>query len=367
MPAWRVRPISKRSGRASSPAASAEAGTCRRSPPRPARRPSSPGPPRADRPAARRPGDAVHRRLRRRPGAAQASAGRVRARDGPGDRGLRWLLMAWPAAHEVWDDESWDQLTTRAVTLARDAGALTVLPVFLLYRAAVHIYAGEFAAASVLNAEADAIVEATGNTRWQGTVAAARRLARPGRPGAEDGRRQHPSRHRAGRGQGDLHGRVLEGGPLQRSRPLSTTRSPPPSGPASTRTSACSAGRSPSSSRRPSEADGSMSPPPRWAGSKHGRAPRARTGRSASKPGRARSLERRRRCRRPLPRGDRAARPHPHRRASRPRPAPVRRVAASREPPRRRARAIARGARRVRSHRSGGVRRARPSRAARDR
>jgi DNA-binding CsgD family transcriptional regulator len=88
---------------------------------------------------------------------------------GPGHQGLRWMLMAWPAAHEVWDDESWDQLTVRAVSLARDAGALTVLPIFLLYRAAVHIYAGEFAAASVLSAEADAIVEATGNTRWQGT------------------------------------------------------------------------------------------------------------------------------------------------------------------------------------------------------
>jgi DNA-binding CsgD family transcriptional regulator len=92
------------------------------------------------------------------------------ARDhSPGDQGLRWLLMAWPASHEVWDDESWDRLTMRAVTLARDAGALTVLPIFLLYRAAVDIYAGEFAAAAVLSAEADAIVEATGNTRWQGT------------------------------------------------------------------------------------------------------------------------------------------------------------------------------------------------------
>jgi DNA-binding CsgD family transcriptional regulator len=88
---------------------------------------------------------------------------------GAGDHSLRWLMMAWPAAHEVWDDDSWDELTIRAVTLARDAGALMVLPIFLLYRAAVLIYAGEFATASVLIAEADAIVEATGNTRWQGT------------------------------------------------------------------------------------------------------------------------------------------------------------------------------------------------------
>jgi DNA-binding CsgD family transcriptional regulator len=87
----------------------------------------------------------------------------------PGDRGLRGLFMAWPAAHEIWDDELWDRLTTRAVSLARDSGALTLLPIFLLYRAAVHIYAGEFAAASVLTAEAEGIVEATGDTRWQGT------------------------------------------------------------------------------------------------------------------------------------------------------------------------------------------------------
>ena len=89
--------------------------------------------------------------------------------DAPGDGGLRWLFMAWPAAHETWDDAIWDQLTTRSVTLARESGALMVLPTFLLYRAAVHIYAGEFAAASVLTAEAEAIVEATGTTRWQGT------------------------------------------------------------------------------------------------------------------------------------------------------------------------------------------------------
>ena len=89
--------------------------------------------------------------------------------NGPGSRSLQRMLLAWPAAHEVWDDESWDLVTERAVSLARDAGALTVLPAFLLYRAAVEIYAGEFGAASVLTAEADAIVEATGNTRWQGT------------------------------------------------------------------------------------------------------------------------------------------------------------------------------------------------------
>ena len=74
------------------------------------------------------------------------------------------------------------ELTARAVTLARDAGALTVLPVALTYRAGVHVHAGEFAAAAALIEEADAITEATGNAPLAYTVAAARRLARARRP-----------------------------------------------------------------------------------------------------------------------------------------------------------------------------------------
>ena len=66
----------------------------------------------------------------------------------------------------------------------------------------------------------------------------------------------------------------------------------------------------------------------------------------------------------PLPRGDRAARPHPHRRPSRPRPPALRRVAAPREPARRRARAAAHRPRDVQPHGRRGVRRARPPRAA---
>jgi DNA-binding CsgD family transcriptional regulator len=63
----------------------------------------------------------------------------------------------------VWDDEMWHQLATRAVRLARDTGALSVLPVALTYRACVHVHAGEFAAAWALIEEADAITDATGN------------------------------------------------------------------------------------------------------------------------------------------------------------------------------------------------------------
>lgn len=89
-----------------------------------------------------------------------------------------------PIAPELWDYETWHELATRAVQLARDAGALNVLPIALVYRAGVHVHAGEFAAASALIEEADAITEATGNAplrytslilaAWRGEEAPAR-------------------------------------------------------------------------------------------------------------------------------------------------------------------------------------------------
>jgi DNA-binding CsgD family transcriptional regulator len=74
----------------------------------------------------------------------------------------RWLWLAWLLAVDLWDDETWHELGTRAVELARDAGALMVLPVVLEYRAAVHLHAGEFAAAAALIDESTAITAATG-------------------------------------------------------------------------------------------------------------------------------------------------------------------------------------------------------------
>ncbi len=81
---------------------------------------------------------------------------------------IRWLWTACPVAPEpmaadLWDDESWHELATHAVRIAREAGALASLPIALSYRGAVHLHAGEFAAASALIEEADAITEAVGN------------------------------------------------------------------------------------------------------------------------------------------------------------------------------------------------------------
>jgi DNA-binding CsgD family transcriptional regulator/tetratricopeptide (TPR) repeat protein len=93
---------------------------------------------------------------------------------------LRWLWLACPVAPEpvapeLWDDETWHELATRAVQLAREAGVLAVLPVALVYRAGVHVHAGQFAAAAALIEEADAITEATGNAplRYTSSVLAA--------------------------------------------------------------------------------------------------------------------------------------------------------------------------------------------------
>jgi len=88
---------------------------------------------------------------------------------------MRALWLACRVAPDVWDDELWHELATRAVRLAREAGHLLVLPIALTYRAGVHVHAGEFDAASGLIAEADAISEATGSAplRYTSLVLAA--------------------------------------------------------------------------------------------------------------------------------------------------------------------------------------------------
>jgi DNA-binding CsgD family transcriptional regulator len=76
---------------------------------------------------------------------------------------VRWLWLACSTAVRLWDDEGWDLLSTRHIQLARDAGALGVLPIALNQRAGLHLYEGEFAAAASLIEEARAINEVTGS------------------------------------------------------------------------------------------------------------------------------------------------------------------------------------------------------------
>jgi len=111
------------------------------------------------------------------------------------DDSPRWLWFVCPVtpeplAPELWDDQAWHELATRAVRLARQTGALAFLPNALTCRATVHVLAGEFDAASALIEEAYAIAEATGGTplrypsfllaAWRGQEAAALRVIEAG-------------------------------------------------------------------------------------------------------------------------------------------------------------------------------------------
>jgi DNA-binding CsgD family transcriptional regulator len=77
--------------------------------------------------------------------------------------------LACRVAPDLWDDETWYELTSRQARVARDTGALSLLPIVATYRAGVHVHAGEFAAASELIHEADVITDSTGNTPFMYT------------------------------------------------------------------------------------------------------------------------------------------------------------------------------------------------------
>ncbi|HEY2372164.1 MAG TPA: AAA family ATPase [Gaiellaceae bacterium] len=75
---------------------------------------------------------------------------------------IRWLWHATHAAHDLWDDESWEVLCTRHIDLARQVGALALLPLALSARIGLHLFAGELSIASSLVEETAAVTEATG-------------------------------------------------------------------------------------------------------------------------------------------------------------------------------------------------------------
>ncbi|WP_394552066.1 AAA family ATPase [Agromyces sp. MMS24-JH15] len=79
-----------------------------------------------------------------------------------GDFG-RWFWMRWLVAADVWDDDRWHDLASRAVHFGRETGSLVGLPLALGYRAIVHVYAGQFTEAAALVEEARAIEAATGS------------------------------------------------------------------------------------------------------------------------------------------------------------------------------------------------------------
>jgi DNA-binding CsgD family transcriptional regulator/tetratricopeptide (TPR) repeat protein len=86
-----------------------------------------------------------------------------RGQDISAEEGLSWLWLAGRAAMAVWDDETWHILASRHVKLARDAGALSELPLAIRWRILLHTHAGELAEGAALIAEAQAVADATGS------------------------------------------------------------------------------------------------------------------------------------------------------------------------------------------------------------
>ena len=80
-----------------------------------------------------------------------------------GEEELRGLAYACSVALYLWDDESWQVLSARHVALAREAGALTILPQALEMHAASLVLAGNLSGGQTLADEADAVAEAVGS------------------------------------------------------------------------------------------------------------------------------------------------------------------------------------------------------------
>ena len=322
-----ARPTSRRSGRRSSPAASAATAACREVGRGRPRRAAGAAAAARRRPAPRRPGDAVHRGLRRgRAAAAGARSSAFRGEDGSTARtscaGSGWPVVASRRA-SCGTTRRWHVLADpRGPARPRGRRAHRAARRARRTARACTCIAGEFAAAAALIEEADAITEATGNAPLAYARAAARRLARRRGRGAGADRGRHRATRRA-RGEGTGARRwpsYATARALQRPRPLRGRRSRPPSGPASTTISGSSAGRWSSWSRRPSAAASRS-----VAAAALERLERAHAGRRHRLGARhrgalARAAQRRRGRRAPLPRGDRAARPHPHRASSSPAP-----------------------------------------------
>jgi DNA-binding CsgD family transcriptional regulator len=110
----------------------------------------------------------------------------LRSQDISAEEGLSWLWLAERTAMAVWDDDTWHVLASRHLKLARDAGALSELPLALRSRILLHAHAGELEQGAALIAEAQAVASVTGSqlapygatgvAAWQGREAEATEL-----------------------------------------------------------------------------------------------------------------------------------------------------------------------------------------------
>jgi DNA-binding CsgD family transcriptional regulator len=82
--------------------------------------------------------------------------------EGLAARDVRWLWLACRLAQDLWDDELWYELASRGVRVARDTGALTLLPGMANFLAAFYVHSGEVDKTTGLMDEVTAITQATG-------------------------------------------------------------------------------------------------------------------------------------------------------------------------------------------------------------
>jgi DNA-binding CsgD family transcriptional regulator len=96
--------------------------------------------------------------LRRALSAVRDESGRI-------EQDVRWPGFAREVAPDLFEEDAWHALATRGAQLARDRGALGVLPLALNYLATMRSFEGDLEAAEALLDESDAIAVATGTAR----------------------------------------------------------------------------------------------------------------------------------------------------------------------------------------------------------
>jgi DNA-binding NarL/FixJ family response regulator len=79
---------------------------------------------------------------------------------------LRWSWVAGSTAGFIWDHETWDLLSARQERLARDVGALSVLPITLGSRVGACVFAGDMTTARLLVDQVQVVTDASDNRRF---------------------------------------------------------------------------------------------------------------------------------------------------------------------------------------------------------
>ncbi|BBH69113.1 helix-turn-helix transcriptional regulator [Actinoplanes sp. OR16] len=76
---------------------------------------------------------------------------------------VHFFYVVAHAAHTVWDDDAWQELTSRHLRAARTTGALSGITFILYQRLALHLHQGEIRQAAALVDEVDAVGAALGD------------------------------------------------------------------------------------------------------------------------------------------------------------------------------------------------------------